>query len=84
MPTYSYECSSCGHTFEHRQSMSDEPLTVCPKCNGPVRRLISGGTGFVLGGRGHSDKKSGACTLETEGRTCCGVTERCGAPKCGE
>ena len=40
MPTYEYECTKCGHTFEAFQSMKDEPLSSCPKCRGRVRRLI--------------------------------------------
>lgn len=52
MPTYEYECQECGHRFEAFQSMSDEPLTECEKCNGPVKRLIFGGTGVIFKGSG--------------------------------
>jgi len=41
MPLYEYECNSCGHRFEVIQKFSDEPLTACPKCQGPVRKLVS-------------------------------------------
>ena len=45
MPVYEYEhtASACarGRVFEYTQRMSDEPLTVCPSCGGPVRKLIS-------------------------------------------
>lgn len=41
MPFYEYECISCKHHFEEFQSMSDEPLTECPECNGSVKKLIS-------------------------------------------
>ncbi|HLD41059.1 MAG TPA: FmdB family zinc ribbon protein, partial [Candidatus Omnitrophota bacterium] len=40
MPTYEYECMSCGHAFEQFQNMSDKPLTKCPKCDKALRRLI--------------------------------------------
>jgi putative FmdB family regulatory protein len=45
MPVYEYEhleepCAF-GLVFEYPQSMRDEPLTVCPKCDGPVKRIIS-------------------------------------------
>ncbi|MEW5734373.1 MAG: zinc ribbon domain-containing protein [Thermodesulfobacteriota bacterium] len=45
MAIYEYEhleepCAF-GKIFEFPQSMKDEPLTLCPKCEGPVRRLIS-------------------------------------------
>ena len=32
MPIYAYKCSSCGHTKDALQKMSDAPLTVCPAC----------------------------------------------------
>jgi putative FmdB family regulatory protein len=52
MPTYEYECTKCGHTFERFQSISDNPLSQCPKCRGAVRRLISGGMGVIFKGSG--------------------------------
>ena len=52
MPTYGYECKSCGYTFDAFQSMSDEPLKSCPKCRKGVRRLINGGTGVIFKGGG--------------------------------
>ena len=48
MPTYEYECKSCGHTFDAFHSMKDEPLKICPQCGMEVRRLIHGGTGVIL------------------------------------
>jgi hypothetical protein len=32
--------------------MKDEPLSRCPKCDGPVKRLISGGAGLIFKGSG--------------------------------
>lgn len=53
MPTYEYECSACGHRFEEFQSIKAKPITVCPKCKKrKVRRLISGGAGFIFKGSG--------------------------------
>ncbi|HEU5431397.1 MAG TPA: FmdB family zinc ribbon protein [Thermomicrobiales bacterium] len=40
MPTYVYQCDDCGHDFEAVQRFADEPLTVCPECNGRVRRVL--------------------------------------------
>ena len=65
MPTYEYECTKCGHTFEAFQSMKDEPLSSCPKCRGRVRRLIQGGIGIIFKGSGFYTtdyKKSSALT----------------------
>ena len=54
MPTYDYECSTCGHQFEARQSMKDPHLTDCPQseCAGPVKRKIGRGSGFIFKGNG--------------------------------
>ncbi len=52
MPTYEYECTKCGHTFEAFQSMSEKPLSRCPKCGSKVRRLIGGGLGIIFKGSG--------------------------------
>jgi putative FmdB family regulatory protein len=52
MPTYEYECKSCGKIFEAFQSMSDPPLESCPSCGKSVRRLIGGGTGVIFKGPG--------------------------------
>ena len=62
MPTYEYKCTKCGHVFEAFQKMSDPPVEKCPKCDGPVERLISGGTGLIFKGSGFyitDYKKSG-------------------------
>ncbi|MGD2279001.1 MAG: zinc ribbon domain-containing protein [Candidatus Omnitrophota bacterium] len=52
MPTYEYKCESCGHSFEFLQSITDEPLAKCPKCDGRIKRLISTGAGVILKGSG--------------------------------
>jgi putative FmdB family regulatory protein len=52
MPTYEYECKSCGHTFEVFQSIKDEALRDCPECGKEIRRLINGGTGVIFKGAG--------------------------------
>ncbi len=84
MPTYEYECRTCGRRFEERQGMNEQPLEKCPKCGGDVRRLISGGSGFIMkGGQGRTGRDSGGCSLESEGHTCCGRQERCDRPACG-
>ncbi len=53
MPTYEYACSACGHAFEEFQSIKSKPTIVCPKCKKrKVKRLISGGAGFLFKGSG--------------------------------
>ena len=52
MPTYDYKCKFCGYKFEAFQSIVSEPLKTCPKCRGPVERLISPGAGLIFKGSG--------------------------------
>lgn len=54
MPTYEYECETCGHHFEVFQSMKDAKLTDCPQdsCEGHVRRLLGTGAGVIFKGSG--------------------------------
>jgi putative FmdB family regulatory protein len=86
MPTYEYECLACGSVFEQRQNITAAVLTECPECRGQVRRLISGGTGFILKGpaKGSSEGAGKACALETTGMTCCGRETRCESPGCDQ
>lgn len=52
MPTYEYECKSCGFDFEKFQSITAKPVKTCPKCGGEVTRLISAGSGVLFKGSG--------------------------------
>jgi putative FmdB family regulatory protein len=67
MPTYGYECRSCGHTFDVVQKMADEPLKICPECGKEIRRLINGGTGVIFKGPGFyaTDKNSKSDSTKT-------------------
>ena len=40
MPTYEYQCKTCGHHFERVQRFSDDPVRECPECGAEVRRVI--------------------------------------------
>ncbi len=51
MPTYEYECGTCG-TFEQFQRITEDPLSDCPRCGSAVRRLISSGTSIIFKGSG--------------------------------
>ena len=42
MPLYEYQCEECGERFERIRKFSDPPLDEpCPKCGGPIKKLIS-------------------------------------------
>ena len=51
MPLYEYLCQNCGHQFERIQKFSDAPIAECPKCGGPVQKLVSS-PAFHLKGTG--------------------------------
>ncbi|MBA3414497.1 MAG: zinc ribbon domain-containing protein [Chloroflexia bacterium] len=40
MPTYGYQCQACAHAFDVFQKFAEAPLTVCPECQGHIRRVI--------------------------------------------
>ncbi len=70
MPKYEYACKSCGERLEVLQSFSDAPLTECPACGGPLRKVFSApaitfkGSGFYRTdsrrGRSASEPKADA------------------------
>jgi putative FmdB family regulatory protein len=84
MPTYEYECDRCGLRFERQQGMNDAPLALCPECKGSVRRLVSGGAGFIMKGVGsaRTARRGDDCSLDRTGRTCCGRSQRCDDSPC--
>jgi putative FmdB family regulatory protein len=60
MPTYEYKCKKCGNVFEVFHSMNSEPVKLCPKCGGEVKKLIGTGAGPIFKGSGfyHTDYKN--------------------------
>lgn len=82
MPVYEYRCKKCGKVFDYKQSMSDEPLKVCPDniCNeeirGEVERIISSNIGISFKGSGfystdYSQNKAKSTTSCESGSCCC-------------
>ncbi|NUR96883.1 MAG: FmdB family transcriptional regulator [Kribbellaceae bacterium] len=51
MPTYQYQCTDCGEALEVRQSFTDDALTVCPNCQGSLRKVFNA-VGVVFKGSG--------------------------------
>ncbi|GAB2516885.1 FmdB family zinc ribbon protein [Nocardiopsis aegyptia] len=58
MPTYQYACTECGAQMEVVQSFSDDSLTVCPECEGRLRKVYSA-VGIVFKGSGFYRTDSG-------------------------
>jgi putative FmdB family regulatory protein len=54
VPIYEYECSDCRHQFERKQRFDEEPIAICPQCQGKCRRVINSvpiifkGSGFYV------------------------------------
>jgi putative FmdB family regulatory protein len=61
MPIYGYECTSCEHTFDVLQKMSDNRLTDCPDCGESSLRKQLSAPKFRLKGKGwyETDFKTG-------------------------
>ena len=66
MPTYQYACTECDHAFEQVQSFSDDALTVCPQCQGRLRKLFNA-VGVVFKGSGfyRTDSRSGSSATDS-------------------
>ena len=54
MPIYEYECNLCRFNFERKQGFDEEPVAICPKCQGEARRILHSvpvifkGSGFYV------------------------------------
>ena len=58
MPTYAYACTDCDHRFDAVQSFADDSLTVCPECDGRLRKVFNAvGVVFKGGGFYHTDSR---------------------------
>ncbi|WCC80362.1 zinc ribbon domain-containing protein [Cutibacterium equinum] len=70
MPTYQYRCNDCGRDLEVVQKFSDPALTICPTCEGTLRKVFSA-VGVVFKGSGfystdnHTKGASKAATAES-------------------
>ncbi len=69
MPTYTYQCADCGHSYDAFHAMKDAAHTVCPACGGKVQRLIGAGAGIVFKGSGFyvTDYRSGGKGSDSSG-----------------
>ena len=68
MPTYQYACTNPEgkHEFELVQSFTDAPVTECPECGAPVRKVY-GSVGVVFKGSGfyRTDSRKAAASSES-------------------
>ncbi len=60
MPLFEFLCESCGRTLEVIQSFKEKPPTICDRCGGPLKKLLSApafqfkGTGWYVSDYGKS------------------------------
>ena len=66
MPRYDYECQTCHHLFELKQSFDSSPVATCPQCQNDANRkfsvvpIVFKGSGFYVNdyGRGSNGSKA--------------------------
>lgn len=64
MPRYDYECDTCHHRFELRQSFDSEPVAPCPNCENESRRkfhavpVVFKGSGWYVNDYGKRSSSS--------------------------
>ena len=58
MPNYEYRCRDCKHQFELMQAYGEEPVTICPECEGIVVRVISPVVAIFKGGKPSKGKRT--------------------------
>jgi putative FmdB family regulatory protein len=68
VPTYQYACTNPEgkHEFEVVQSFTDAPVSECPECGSPVRKVY-GSVGVVFKGSGfyRTDSRATASSSES-------------------
>lgn len=52
MPIYEFECTACGHRFDHLQRLSDSDPTICPACAAAKLHRRVSAPSFRLAGSG--------------------------------
>ena len=76
MPTYDYQCRTCGHTVEVIHPMSEDGPTSCEVCGGPLRRVIFP-AGIIFKGSGFykTDSRSSSSSTRSTSRTAGGTAD---------
>jgi putative FmdB family regulatory protein len=67
VPTYDYQCRSCGNVTEVIHSMLEEGPSVCEVCGGELRRVLFP-TGIIFKGAGfyRNDSRNGGAKAPSE------------------
>ena len=69
MPRYQYACTECDEQLEVHQSFTDDALTVCPACQGRLRKVFNA-VGVVFKGSGFykTDSRQAAASANGSGK----------------
>lgn len=69
MPRYQYACTECDEQLEVHQSFTDDALTVCPACQGRLRKVFNA-VGVVFKGSGFykTDSRQSASSANGSGK----------------
>jgi len=95
MPTYAYMCRDCGHTFDIVQKMTEDTLTICPRCGGRLRKVFAApaiafkGSGFYAtdhgkGSKGRDETKDATVGKKADTKKDGGSAEGSPAKKTGD
>lgn len=74
MPTYEYACTECGNRVEVFQRLDEDPMTVCERCGGTLRKVFHP-AGIVFKGSGfyatdsRTKSKSGSSSGDGDGKS---------------
>lgn len=88
MPIYEYQCTSCAHRFEVKQSIKDEPIKECARCGKEVTKLISSpaimfkGSGWYI--TDYSDKMKPGSGSDTSEKPAASTTDKTKASAASE
>ena len=72
LPRYDYECDTCHHIFELKQSFDSEPVATCPNCENSARRkfhavpIVFNGSGWYVNDYGKRSNNTSASAESKE------------------
>ncbi|MFI7444514.1 FmdB family zinc ribbon protein [Nonomuraea indica] len=90
MPTYQYACNDCGEQLEVVQKFTDDALTVCPACQGNLRKVFSAvgivfkGSGFYRTDSRSSSSSSTPASSSTSGSSSSSASSSSSSSKSGD
>ena len=86
MPTYQYRCLDCSNDLEVAQKFTDDALTVCPTCEGTLRKVFSPvgvvfkGSGFYATDNRTNGKSNAASTSSSSSSDAAGSSSSPSSP----